>query len=629
MYPVEAFAALPRVEQPKLSPNGEYIAYLSALATGRRSLVAHPLSGMTQDNTLIVPHVKNLSIDTFRWANDERILITYSFYGANDLYRGDRNKQTRLVSTDLVGNAINVVKPSRDQQQKFRNSETSYALNQSEILHMLPKDPDHILLAIDDDMDFDTDVRKINVTTGKYDVIQFGRNGIYDWVTDTAGVPLIGYSTLEAKPALRIDKSKKEVWSEQAIYTLLEEGYRPFEVHEDGMSAYFWGNNEAGRSALARFSLADGTFMNWVYSSDQFDIQYVQRSDITNQIYGIGFIDTVSRQVVVGGLEKQIIEAVNGILPGAANRILSSDKSGRKFLIRSDVPRQVPTYYVLDLDRGALAPFARRYDGIEDVHVAPVTTQRIKMRDGLEIEVYITTPLGRGDGPLPAIMLPHGGPQSRDTADYDYLAQFFANRGYVVLQPNFRGSTGYGSAFAKLRDKAWGRGMQDDVTDTARWAAGEGLIDAKRTCIVGWSYGGYAALMGAVKTPDLFACAVSINGVIDLPMLWSSDGRKFIGGKEWRKSIGDNREDLADISPYGRAEEIEIPVLLIASKDDERVDYKHSMKMYKRLRKLKKTVEYVALKTGGHSIVVNKERFRFMTAMGKFVDTHLSENAGR
>jgi len=171
--------------------------------------------------------------------------------------------------------------------------------------------------------------------------------------------------------------------------------------------------------------------------------------------------------------------------------------------------------------------------------------------------------------------------------------------------------------------------MQDDVTDTALCGTRENLIDRERICIVGWSSGGYAALMGAVKTPDLFTCAVSINGVADLPMLWTSDGRKFIGGKEWRKSIGENREDLAEISPYGRADEIKIPIMLIAAKDDARVDYKHSKKMYKALKKQRKKVQYIELKSGGHSINVDNERIKFMAAMGKFIDRQLAGGQGR
>lgn len=632
VYPVEAFAHLPIVSSPSLSPDGKSIAYLTAHKTGRNMLIAHPIGGMTKNRTIVVQHQKNADVTDFVWANDERILVTFSLYGINDAYIGRKIEQTRLISSGFDGKTFNLVKPSREQERKARDPATHItarrpqgvlAQRQSNIIDMLYADPERILLAVDEDVDGDPDIRSIEVSTGVFKTVKTGREDILRWLTNGAGDPVLGYGTHKVRPHLFLDKSVSEIWSYDAIYELLDNGSTPRDIHEDGKSAYFYTTNQSGRSALARFDLTNGDFISWVYTNPNYDMTRYVRSKITNRIIGAHYSDTVSRQVFVDGLEQKILKAANQALPGTNNQIISSDRAGKLFLILSQAPRKTPRLYAFDMRAKALTIFTAPYEQIKDEHVASVEKHVVKMRDGLEIEVYVTMPIGRGAKNLPAIMLPHGGPASRDTADFDIWAQFFANRGYVVLQPNFRGSTGYGRKFSSLSDEAWGRGMQDDVTDSTQWAIDSGLIDARRICIVGGSYGGYAALMGAVKTPDLFQCAISMNGVADLPMMWTKDGN-FIGGKEWRKGIGENRAELKDISPYHRAAEIKIPVLLVAAKDDARVDFRHSKKMYRKLRKLKQPAEYVELKSGGHSVDVNDERVKWFAAMGTFVDEALA-----
>ncbi|MEQ9562599.1 MAG: alpha/beta fold hydrolase, partial [Woeseiaceae bacterium] len=248
-------------------------------------------------------------------------------------------------------------------------------------------------------------------------------------------------------------------------------------------------------------------------------------------------------------------------------------------------------------------------------HVKPVS---YLARDGQAIAAYLTVPRGAVAEKLPLVVMPHGGPQARDNQSFNFLVQFLASRGYAVFQPNFRGSTGYGKAFEQAGFKQWGGLMQDDVTDGAKWLVEQGIADPDRMCIVGWSYGGYSAAMGAVKTPELFRCAASINGVLDLVRQISED-KDYIGGRRWTEHMGLTDEKAREVSPYHQAEAIRIPMLIVQALDDSRVTREQGQRMARRLEKLDKPVEYVEVRQGGHSLGNESARLAMLEALEKFL----------
>ncbi|MBL4790137.1 MAG: S9 family peptidase, partial [Kordiimonadaceae bacterium] len=201
-------------------------------------------------------------------------------------------------------------------------------------------------------------------------------------------------------------------------------------------------------------------------------------------------------------------------------------------------------------------------------------------------------------------------------------AQFYASRGYGVLQPNFRGSTGYGQYFRTAGIRQWGGLMQDDVTDATNWLINENIADGSRICIAGSSYGGYAAMMGAILEPNLYQCAISVNGVPDLPRLNKRD-LSTRGGSDWHKIRGHEGKKDKEVSPYHRAKEITIPILLIAAKDDARIPYQHTKDMHKRLKNLGKNSKYVQLKTGTHYMVTAEARLKVLRETEKFLAKHI------
>jgi dipeptidyl aminopeptidase/acylaminoacyl peptidase len=219
---------------------------------------------------------------------------------------------------------------------------------------------------------------------------------------------------------------------------------------------------------------------------------------------------------------------------------------------------------------------------------------------------------------------PHGGPGARESDGFDYWTSFFANKGYAVFRPNFRGSTGYGYEFAQSQMKGWGLTMQDDLTDAANWLVDQKIAKPDNMCIVGASYGGYAAAMAAVKTPDLFKCAISFAGVTNLKKLVSRS-RGYTNSKFVKNQIGDDSDDLEARSPYYQAENVKIPMLFLHGADDRVVNVEQSRMMVDELQDLDKPVEYIELENGDHYLSIQRNRHTTFKAMETFLKTHLKE----
>jgi dipeptidyl aminopeptidase/acylaminoacyl peptidase len=246
-----------------------------------------------------------------------------------------------------------------------------------------------------------------------------------------------------------------------------------------------------------------------------------------------------------------------------------------------------------------------------------------KARDGVKIEAYLTLPKGGKEKNLPTLMFPHGGPIARDSKAFDYWAQFFANRGYAVLQMNFRGSAGQGLEFRNSGLKKWGKEMQDDIEDGALELVKRGITDPNKICIVGASYGGYAALMGVVKTPDRYKCAISVNGVSNVFDL-VKDNRAF-----WRtynvvdEQIGNDNKTLREISPVNYAKKIKAPVLLIHGELDRQVEIKHSYQMRDAMEKAGKNVQFIEQAGEDHYLSNEAMRVQTFKAMDDFLAEYL------
>jgi len=306
-----------------------------------------------------------------------------------------------------------------------------------------------------------------------------------------------------------------------------------------------------------------------------------------------------------------------------------SDDENRYLVYSSN--GQTPGQIFLGDDRAnKLELFALSYPGLSQKDMATKTKVSIKARDGLELPAYLTVPQGVEAKKLPMVMLVHGGPQHHDDADFDTWAQFLANRGYAVLQVNYRGSTGFGRGLMAAGLKRWGMEMQDDLTDAAQWAIANGTADPKRLCIVGASFGGYSALMGVAKTPELYQCAVSFAGVSDLVEL-GRDHREF-GGAEGVYdiqvgSVDKDADRLRQTSPRYLASQIKVPVLLIHGTEDRSVLFEQGQYMDEALTAAGKPHRFIKQERGDHHLSLYEHGLQFFKELEGFLAQHLGAGA--
>jgi dipeptidyl aminopeptidase/acylaminoacyl peptidase len=279
-----------------------------------------------------------------------------------------------------------------------------------------------------------------------------------------------------------------------------------------------------------------------------------------------------------------------------------------------------------DRKAGRMDPIAQPFTRLANVALAPVSAVHYAARDGLSLPAYLTMPLHRGDKALPLVIMPHGGPFARDDWEYDPFVQFLANRGYVVLQPQFRGSTGYGKAFVEKGYGQWGRKMQDDVDDGVDWLVKSGKVDPRRVCIMGASYGGYAALWGAIRNPEKYRCAISFAGVTDIDAILRYDRRSFSAPryfKRWQTKIaGEDKIDLDTVSPLAQAARLTIPVLIAQGEKDTTVPPRQAHQMVAALTRAHANLESVFYKEEAHGFSKPENMADFLRRMDAFLHKH-------
>ncbi len=314
--------------------------------------------------------------------------------------------------------------------------------------------------------------------------------------------------------------------------------------------------------------------------------------------------------------------------PGSQVQVLDRSSDGTRVLARTGSPSKPASYQFVDFKQGRADLVGEEYPALAGAALAEVRAMTYLSRDGASIPAYLLIPPGMKAENLPLVVLPHGGPESRDDFDFDWLAQFIATRGYAVLQPQFRGSTGFGRAHRLAGYREWGGRMQDDVSDGVRHLVATGVANPAKVCIVGASYGGYAALAGAAFTPDLYACVVSINGVADLPQMIGDlarhDGEQSDAIAYWKSHIGPATDPLvAARSPARSAATVRAPILLLHGEFDTVVPRTQSDTMVEALRAAGKPVEFHALAGEDHWLSGGATRLEVLERLGAFLASHL------
>ncbi|APD87963.1 S9 family peptidase [Alteromonas sp. Mex14] len=610
----EVFSSLPTYWTPSLSPDGTKIAFVQNVEQEEAfAMLATFDLEKGEKHYLLRSDNERVKINWYNWVNNERLVVSARY----ETRRGTTKvHDTRLLSIkfDGEGGAFNMVEWERIKRRAGNPNHIPQF--HDDVIDWLPDDPDHVLIALDAEVLGLPSVYKVNVNNGSVSRIIRGKKRIRDWLTDQQSNVRIGIS-------LNYDTGEREVFLKEgddwrtlfAYNAMTEKGEYPVGFAKDPNILYFKGYKGDYR-ALYTLNLKTNERTE-VFADDGYDVDGgLIYSPVTRDAIGVRHDGRFYWDERYVGLQNGIDKG----LPDYDNTLVSFSDDEQRYIVYSESDVLPGVYLLGDRKAGSLVMLFEQYAQIDPVKLSEHTLIEYEARDGIKIEAYLTLP--KGEGPFPTIIHPHGGPGARDFSGFDYWTAYFTSKGYAVLRPNFRGSRGYGYSFAQSQMKGWGLAMQDDITDAANWMVKQGHAEQDNMCIVGASYGGYAALMATVKTPDLFKCAVSFAGVSSLKHV-IIHSRRFLNNEFVKNQIGDDFDDLEARSPYYNAEGIKTPILLVHGEEDRIVPPLHSRYMADELEDYDKVFKYVELESGDHNLSIQRNRHLFFKEMDMFLDQYL------
>ncbi|GGB61635.1 alpha/beta hydrolase family protein [Blastomonas aquatica] len=588
-YDAEVFARLPLLSTPKLSPDGERILF-STRRNGNLFVVFRELSN--QDlHPVSVPD--KMDLNWYRWAGNNRILVSVS---QTVPWFGDEARKSYLMSIDTTTMKIEFI------------GKASQGLEGDDLLYVDPSG-DWALLSIQRTPYDYPSVFKARLDTGRLTEIQSPSNSIWEWYADNTGVVRVGVSYRARNWTLHYRSSDQGGFKKLATISYddeqragLIEGIRVIGGSDEG---YILAAPQNGRYALHRYNYATQAVGERIFGHDQNDIaDFDMNADGT--VSAAYFTDDRMRVHWFDPAQQEMHRNVEKALGTKHGQLVSRSRDGTVKLYHVGASNDPGSYYIFRESTGVMSVLVRINSDLKPARLSPSTYVSYKTRDGLTIHGNLTLPIGREAKGLPLIILPHGGPYGiRDSIGYEVEVQFLASRGYAVLQPNYRGSGGYGDAHIKAGEGAIGRRMQDDLDDGMDWLVQEGIVDAKRVCMVGSSYGGYAALWAVTRNPERYRCAASFAGVTDWKRMLKYDA-KFLsrsGLRRFRNKVqGEESFDLDAVSPLAQAQRLERPVLVAQGEDDTNVPPKQAKLYVAALKTHRKDVEYVSYKDEGHGL---------------------------
>lgn len=628
--PVEAFGSLPQVSSMSISPDGHRIAAVQPI-DGRPQVVifAFTSAGVKQYAFKVADAIARRA----RWVGNEHLVAVYQ-------------ESTKLRSDTELRNWQRAFSMSKDAKDPVRLMASSWVgtfnVQTGAILDAPKEDSSHVFMqALQAYAYGDTDTRlsrgkirlnvyRVDLESGHGEPAEIGNDQTVQWVMDGHG-HAVG----------RVDQN---VDLEETLFVGGGHDWKPvltFSAAKGG-DAYVGGlledesavaivrPNDEGMVSAYPLNRADGKIGPALFSDREFDVDYLLRDEWSGRVIGAVYAREKEEVHYFDPKLQALQKKLEAALPGQTVEIESADIAQDAFIVRSSGPRQPAIFQLYDPKTSQLSFLAAQYPSLTKDDLGEVRSYPYKSRDGLDIHAYLTLPPGKNPHRLPTVVFPHGGPESRDTLDFDWWAQFMASRGYAVLQPNFRGSSGYGAKFRDAGNGEWGKGMQNDISDGVKKLIADGIADPKRVCIVGASYGGYAALAGATFTPELYACAVAYAPVSDLPAMLGREAKRM--GKNstaisyWEERIGSRYRDeglMAAVSPARHVDQVKAPLLIVHSDKDVTVPFSQGQIEADALRAAGKPVKFVTLEGDDHYLEFSQTRIKLLQETEQFLATHI------
>ncbi len=590
----------------QLSPDGQYISYLAPYADRLNVFVRRV--DQDDDHALRLTSETERSVAGYMWADNERLLFMKDT-------AGDENYQlygVRRDGTDL-------------------RAYTAFEGVRTSLIDDLEEQPGYVMIGMNRRNAEVFDPYRLNLDTGELTLLAENPGNYQGWMTDHNGCLRAATAIIDGVNTQLLYRDTEEEPFRPVLTTNFRDTVSFMEFTPDNREVYAATNLGRDKTVLVRMNPATCEELELLYENDTYDIasiSYSRRRKKLLSVYCTGHKEPVRHYF--DKEEEQLRQRIKAHFPNNRYGIADTDKAERFYLIYVGGDRTRGAYWFYDAETDEARKIADLAPWIIPDEMNEMHAVTYQSRDGLRIEAYLTLPDGLTPDTahnLPVVVNPHGGPWARDCWGYSSEVQFLSNRGYAVLQMNFRGSTGYGRKFLEASYKQWGLRMQDDITDGVQWLIGQGIADPKRVAIYGGSYGGYAVLAGLTFTPDVYACGIDYVGVSNLftfmntiPPYW----RPML--EIMYEQVGNPETDndqLAATSPALHAENIRVPLFIAQGANDPRVNKAESDQMVEALRQRGVEVEYMVKDNEGHGFHNQENRFDFYRAMERFLAKHL------
>ena len=610
----ELFFGDPEISSAQISPDGKFIAFVKPLKGTRNIWVKRTEEPF--DKAKPVTADTQRPIPSYFWSRDGKYILFVQDKA------GDENYLVYAVNPADT--------PAAGQEVPVARNLTDMKGVRAQIVGVPRTDPDALYVSINDRDKAWHDLYKVKISTGEKTLVRENKDRIVGWTFDLKDQLRLATRVADNgdTEVLRLDeKGFTKVYSCNVF-----ESCGPVQYHKDGQRVYFITNKGADID-LTRLTLFNPTNGKEDHvESDplkRVDLSDMSFSEVTDELIETTYEDDRRRIYWKDKGYEADYKLVQSKLPGKEIGFGSATKDEQMFLLTAYSDTEPGERYLFDRRTKKLTLQYRGREKLNREYLAPMKAVRYKSSDGMEVPAYLTLPQGVPAKNLPVVINPHGGPWARDSWGYNTFAQFFANRGYAVLQPNFRGSTGYGKKFIDAGNKQWGDKMQDDITWGAKYLIAEGIADPKRIGIMGGSYGGYATLAGVTFTPDLYAAAVDYVGpsslitlLENIPPYWEA-GRQLFYQRMGDPTTPEGKAQLERQSPINHATKIKTPLLVVQGQNDPRVTKREADAIVIALRDRGFPVEYINAPDEGHGFAKPVNNMAMIATTEKFLAKYL------
>lgn len=601
LIPRKVLFGNPEKATPKVSPDGTRIAYL-APADGVLNVWVRTIGA---DDDKQVTADKDRGVRIYFWAHDASHILYLQDKGGNENWR--------LFGVNLDSGKVKDYTPFDNVQVRVVGIDKHF--------------PNDMLLGINKENPRLHDVYHLDLLSGYLTLIEKNPGNVIGWIPDTK---LKIRAALAARRDggfdLLVRKNTKSKWKTLLVWSIEDnKTSSPLGFTNDGKYIYLQDSRNANTSRLVKMEISTGK-MDVIAEDPTYDVSGVMVHPDTHEVQAVTFFKARKEMTV---LDDAIADDVNSIkeLDDGDVSIYNRDHADNIWLVGFAKDTGPVPYFTWDRGKKEATFLFNHMPALADYELAPMEPFSFHARDGLTIHGYLTFPPDKDRKDLPAVLLVHGGPWSRDRWGYDPQAQWLANRGYLCIQVNFRGSTGYGKDFVNAGDKEWAGKVHNDLIDGVKWTVDQGYTDKDKVAIFGGSYGGYAALVGATFTPDFFACAVDLVGpsnlvtlIKSIPPYWTpllNDFYKRMGHPE------KDREFLESRSPLFKVDNIKIPMLVAQGANDPRVKKAEADQVVEAMKKKGLDHQYMVFSDEGHGFAKPENRMKFYAAAEKFLAKHL------